>query len=46
MTKALFEDFDTLHHLSAIEDLYLMRRGDTMSHFADVLFAKVCSSLA
>jgi gamma-tubulin complex component 5 len=44
LTKALFEDFDALHHLSAIEDLYLMRRGDTMSHFADVLFAKVYSS--
>ena len=45
LTKALFDDFDTLHHLSAIEDLYLMRRGDTMSHFADVLFAKVGSFL-
>ena len=28
-------------HLQAVEDLYLMRKGDAMSHFVDIIFAKV-----
>lgn len=28
-------------HLQSIEDLYFMRKGDTMSHFCDVVFARV-----
>lgn len=42
LTTVLADDCDLWRHLSAIENLYLMRRGDTMSHFTDVLFAKVC----
>jgi gamma-tubulin complex component 5 len=43
LTSVLVDDCDLWRHLSAIEDLYLMRRGDSMSHFTDLLFAKVCS---
>ena len=41
LTSVLVEDCDLWKHLGAIEDLYLMRRGDAMSHFIDILFAKV-----
>jgi gamma-tubulin complex component 5 len=43
LTSVLVDDCDLWRHLSAIEDLYLMRRGDSMSHFTDLLFAKVYS---
>jgi gamma-tubulin complex component 5 len=43
LAKALIEDFEVWQHLSTMEDLYLMKRGDAMSHFADILFAKVCA---
>ena len=42
MTKVLVEDCDLWMHLHAIEDLFLMRRGDAMSHFVDILFNRVC----
>jgi gamma-tubulin complex component 5 len=41
LVTVLVDDCDLWRHLSAIEDLYLMRRGDSMSHFTDLLFAKV-----
>ena len=41
LTKVLVEDCDLWVHLNAIEDLFLMRRGDAMSHFVDVLFTRV-----
>lgn len=41
LTTVLVDDCDLWRHLSAIEDLYLMRRGDSMGHFTDILFAKV-----
>ena len=41
MTKVLVEDCDLWTHLHAIEDLFLMRRGDAMSHFVDILFNRV-----
>jgi gamma-tubulin complex component 5 len=41
LTSVLVDDCGLWRHLAAIEDLYLMRRGDAMSHFTDVLFAKV-----
>jgi gamma-tubulin complex component 5 len=41
LAKVLVVDCDLWQHLSTIEDLFLMRRGDTMSHFADILFGKV-----
>ncbi|KAF7975641.1 hypothetical protein HWV62_9089 [Athelia sp. TMB] len=37
----LLEECDLWRHLTAIEDLYLMRRGDAMSHFIDLLFSKM-----
>ncbi|CDO73818.1 hypothetical protein BN946_scf185015.g147 [Trametes cinnabarina] len=40
LTKVLVEDCDLWEHLNAIEDLYLMRRGDAMSHFVDIVFAR------
>jgi gamma-tubulin complex component 5 len=41
LTAVLVDDCDLWKYMYAIEDLYLMRRGDSMSHFTDVLFAKV-----
>lgn len=41
VAHVIAEECDLWVHLAAIEDLYLMRRGDAMSHFADVLFVKV-----
>ncbi|KAI0331306.1 hypothetical protein GY45DRAFT_1406103 [Cubamyces sp. BRFM 1775] len=41
LTKVLVEDCDLWAHLNAIEDLYLMRRGDAMSHFVDILFTRM-----
>ncbi|KAF7294147.1 hypothetical protein HMN09_01143100 [Mycena chlorophos] len=39
--RLLVEKCDLLRHLAALEDLYLMRRGDAMTNFTDVLFAKM-----
>ena len=41
LTRVLIDDCDLWAHLNAIEDLYLMRRGDAMSHFVDILFTRV-----
>ncbi|KAG6856046.1 hypothetical protein H0H87_008150 [Tephrocybe sp. NHM501043] len=41
LAQVLVEDCGLWNHLSSIEDLFLMRRGDAMSHFTDVLFAKM-----
>lgn len=41
LQKVLVDDCDLMLHLSAIENVCLMRRGDGMSHFIDVLFTKV-----
>lgn len=43
LAKVLVDDCDVWRHLSAIEGVFLMRRGDAMGHFADFLFAKVCN---
>ncbi|KAG1877430.1 Spc98 family-domain-containing protein [Suillus subluteus] len=40
LTHVLTEDCDLSRHITAIEGLYLMTRGDVIGHFADVLFAK------
>ncbi|OBZ70494.1 Gamma-tubulin complex component 5 [Grifola frondosa] len=45
LTKVLVEDCDLWLHLAAMEDLFLMRRGDAMSHFVDVLFSRMDSRL-
>lgn len=41
LKNVLVEDCDLWLHVHAIEDCYLMRRGDAMSHFLDKLFNKV-----
>jgi gamma-tubulin complex component 5 len=41
LTRVLFDDCDLWQHLTTTEELYLMRRGDIMSNFLDVLFARV-----
>ncbi|KAJ7685534.1 Spc98 family-domain-containing protein [Mycena polygramma] len=41
--RTLVEECDLFRHLSSVEDLFLMRRGDAMSNFTDVLFAKMDS---
>ncbi|KAH0588057.1 hypothetical protein H2248_006785 [Termitomyces sp. 'cryptogamus'] len=41
LARILVEDCALWSHLSSIEDLFLMRRGDAMSHFTDVLFVKM-----
>ena len=41
LSRVLVEECDLWKHLTAIEELYLMRRGDVMSNFLDVLFARV-----
>ncbi|KAG6900427.1 hypothetical protein C0993_010815 [Termitomyces sp. T159_Od127] len=41
LTRVLVEDCAMWSHLLSIEDLFLMRRGDAMSHFTDILFAKM-----
>ncbi|TCD67503.1 hypothetical protein EIP91_012308 [Steccherinum ochraceum] len=43
LTRVLVDDCDLWHHLLAMEDLLLMRRGDAMSNLIDVLFARMDS---
>ena len=44
LTKILVSECRLWKHLEALEDLMLMRRGDAMSHFIDVVFNKVSLS--
>jgi gamma-tubulin complex component 5 len=41
LAKTIAEDCQMWKHLASIEDLYLMRRGETLSLFAETVFAKV-----
>ncbi|KAJ3868968.1 Spc98 family-domain-containing protein [Lentinula novae-zelandiae] len=43
LAKVIFEKSDFWSHLRSIESLYLMRRGDIISDFTDILFAKIYS---
>ncbi|CAA7258523.1 unnamed protein product [Cyclocybe aegerita] len=43
LVRVLVDDCALWKHLGAIEDLFLMRKGDAMSHFVDVLFTKMDS---
>lgn len=43
LTQVLTEDCDLSRHITAIEGLFLMTRGDVIGHFADILFAKMDS---
>ncbi|KAJ7735445.1 Spc98 family-domain-containing protein [Mycena olivaceomarginata] len=44
--RILVDECDLPRHLSSVEDLFLMRKGDAMSNFTDVLFAKMDSHQA
>ncbi|KAF9226914.1 hypothetical protein BS17DRAFT_800830 [Gyrodon lividus] len=46
LSRVLTEECDLSRHIAAIEGLYLMTRGDVISHFTDVLFAKMDSQQA
>ena len=41
LVKLLVDDCQLLWHMKAIEGFFLMRKGDAMSHFTDILFTKV-----
>ncbi|KAF8655331.1 hypothetical protein AX16_003104 [Volvariella volvacea WC 439] len=41
LAKVLVDECGLWQHLNALEDLYLMRRGDAVNHFFDVIFAKM-----
>ena len=45
LTAVLIDDCDLWHHLSAMEGLLLMRRGDAISDLVDILFARVSGIL-
>ncbi|KAF8914341.1 Spc98 family-domain-containing protein [Gymnopilus junonius] len=44
VVRVLVDECLLWKHLTAIEDLFLMRKGDAMSHFVDVLFTKMEST--
>ncbi|KAI9569285.1 Spc98 family-domain-containing protein, partial [Boletus coccyginus] len=46
LSRVLTEECDLSRHLAAVEGLYLMTRGDVMSNFTDVIFAKMDSQQA
>src|SRR5690606_27130564 len=41
LVKIIVADCDLWRHVNAVEDLFLMRRGDALSHFIDLVFTKV-----
>ncbi|TBU41458.1 Spc98 family-domain-containing protein [Dichomitus squalens] len=41
LRKVLVDECELWAHLNVMEDLFLMRRGDAMSHFVDVLFTRM-----
>ncbi|KIJ13301.1 hypothetical protein PAXINDRAFT_117334 [Paxillus involutus ATCC 200175] len=43
LSRVLTEECDLARHIAAIEGLFLMTRGDVLSNFTDVLFAKMDS---
>ncbi|KAJ3741009.1 Spc98 family-domain-containing protein [Lentinula detonsa] len=43
LARVIIEECDFWSHLRAIESLYLMQRGDIISDFTDILFAKMDS---
>ena len=44
LTRVLIDDCDLWLHLTMMEDLYLMRRGDILSNFVELLFNRVSGS--
>ena len=45
LVKLLVDDCQLLWHMEAIEGFFLMRKGDAMSHFIDILLTKVSIAL-
>lgn len=45
LVKLLVDDCQLLWHMEAVEGFLLMRKGDAMSHFTDILFTKVSMNL-
>ncbi|KAJ3556821.1 hypothetical protein NM688_g1810 [Phlebia brevispora] len=45
LTRILIDDCDLWPHLTAMQDLYLMRKGDIMTNYLDVVFARMDSNL-
>ncbi|KAI0698574.1 Spc98 family-domain-containing protein [Cytidiella melzeri] len=45
LSYMLVEECDVWLHLTAVEDMYLMRRGDIMSNFLDILFARMDTAM-
>ena len=45
LVKLLVDDCQLLWHMKAVEGFFLMRKGDAMSHFTDILFTKVSIGL-
>jgi gamma-tubulin complex component 5 len=41
VVNIIVDDCEFWRHMSAIEDLFLMRRGDALSHLIDLVFLKV-----
>lgn len=41
LQRVIIDECDLWLHLSAMEDLFLMRQGDALSRFVDVLFARM-----
>jgi gamma-tubulin complex component 5 len=46
LAQVALSECDLWLHLTAIEELYLMRKGDAISYFSDTLFVKVGQSFA
>jgi gamma-tubulin complex component 5 len=44
LAQMAISECDLWSHLTAIEELYLMRKGDAITYFSDTLFAKVSQS--
>ncbi len=44
LAQVVISECDLWLHLTAIEELYLMRKGDAISYFSDTIFAKVGQS--
>ncbi|PPQ63136.1 hypothetical protein CVT24_005776 [Panaeolus cyanescens] len=41
LVTVLVKDCSLWHHLNAIENVFFMRKGDSMSHFIDIIFNKM-----
>ncbi|KAI1796107.1 Spc98 family-domain-containing protein [Ganoderma leucocontextum] len=41
LRRVLVDECELWAHLNTMEDLFLMRRGDAMSHFVDILFTRM-----